>query len=158
MRRPDHQPASFQACMLFGLLLSGTYSTPKEVFLAHRIWVSVEYFRCVSPARCGGGSTMMGTVRYDHCLKQGDGQISLEWELSAEVTWKINQTLAEHFSHSFLLPISSWPLTIAGDNRIGGPPRETLRIQATGTQVPGMWVFHQVTQNTITPKAGDSRT
>lgn len=32
----------------------------------------------------------MGTVRYDHCLKQGDGQISLEWGLSAEVTWKIS--------------------------------------------------------------------
>lgn len=100
----------------------------------------------------------MGTVRYDHCLKQGDGQISLEWGLSAEVTWKINQTLTGHFSHSFLLPISSWRLTIAGNNRIAGPPREILQIQATGTQAPGMWVFHQMTQNTITPKAGHSRT
>lgn len=144
--------------MLFGLLLSGTYSTHKEVFLEHRAWVSVEYFRCVSPARCGGGAKIMGTVRYDHCLKQGDGQISLEWGLSAEVTWKINQTLTGHFSHSFLLPISSWRLAIAGNNRIAGPPREILQIQATGTQAPGMWVFHQMTQNTITPKAGHSRT
>lgn len=97
---------------------------------------------------------MAGTVKYDTCPKQGDGKITPKWGLSTEMTYEINHTLTWGSSQT---PSPTQQLASqleSGNSRICGLPGEAGQIQVTGTQVPGMWVFRRVIQNTVILKHG----